>query len=145
MQTTHADTAVTVGSESEARALAGKKSIPLPKLSHVAGNRYSLTLSPEKGSVLWATEQVDGSWSVSELSAYTVLVQLPHASAAVEARDEYKQLVRASLPTDQPEALSQLDTLITQHHQRLEVLREIRTDLRHGGKIDTAWHPVNEI
>lgn len=151
-------TPVTMATEYDVQALAGSEGIPLPELSRIAGARCSLTLSPEARSVFWATEHEDGQWSVSEIAAYTTLVRLPHAVSSLQARDEYKQLVRYALPPADAEAVTRLDTLAAQHEQRAEVLREVRDGITSGGRRGrpgTArgrarhrgdeWHPVDEI
>ncbi|WP_407288173.1 helix-turn-helix transcriptional regulator [Streptomyces sp. BP-8] len=123
-----------VPSPREASKLAGPDAVPLPLLSGLAGPRHQLTLSRERGTVIWATEQSDGTWAFEELDPYTVIKKLPRRHAPLEAPEEYKHLVRALMPNDPKEAARHIDTLLPDYLARIEHLTEIRREL-------TRQHP----
>lgn len=117
-------------------------------MSQLAGTKCRLTLSPSTSTVVWATEQEDGLWAVSELDPYTVIVRLPQASAVEGARKEYQHLVRATLPIDPKEAAARIRT--HQYRQRIDALQAVHRDLweQHPDVVPyvpDVWHPVDEI
>lgn len=131
LRAAHALTAnLVVDSADEAAALAGPGGIPLPALSALAGPDCRLTLSPETRSVVWATEEAPGEWSITELGAGAVVDRIHTPVMSLEARTELKLLVRASLPDCEQAATEHLARQLSQADLHAALLREILGDLQ---------------
>ncbi|MFD6120107.1 XRE family transcriptional regulator, partial [Streptomyces hydrogenans] len=137
---------ISVPTAEEAAALAGADAVPLPVLSRLMGDGCQLTLSPSAQSVIWAVQEEDGAWSVSEVSVYTAIVKLPHAATEPEARAEMKTLVRANLPADPKEASGRIQELLPQLRHRIHFLEQIGRDLyEQDPTLPYIWDPTDEI
>ncbi|MER5494256.1 helix-turn-helix transcriptional regulator [Streptomyces sp. NPDC002490] len=121
---------VSVATARAAADLAGARGIPLPGLARLIGPGCSLTLVPESGTVIWATNAPDGRWDVSEIAAYPVMVRLPEAALDPALRDEFTALARACLPAEPDAARRQARALIAQLKARVKVLDGIERSLR---------------
>ncbi|WP_435059089.1 helix-turn-helix transcriptional regulator [Streptomyces sp. bgisy060] len=137
---------ISVPTAEAAAALAGDDAVPLPVLSSLMGEDCQLTLSPSAQTVIWAVQEEDGAWSVSEVSVYTAIVRLPHAATAPEAREEMKVLVRANLPEEPKKASDRIQELLPQLHSRIHVLEQIARDLHEQDPtLPYVWDPTDEI
>lgn len=113
----------------KAAELAGEDAIALPALSQMIGSDSQLTLAPRTRSVIWATRQPDGQWSIAEVDAYTVITRLPAAMAVPAAHQDMKHLTRAVFPLDPNEAAARIRMLVPQLGRRIGLFREIYQDL----------------
>ncbi len=120
---------VSVATPEEAARLAGAGAVPLPELSKLTLDDIRLTLSTEHRTVVRATPQRNGRWAVSEVPAFSVLVNLRHAAAIPQARAEFKAVTRAVLPAEPAAAVARLDPLRDQYSHLLEILTELRREL----------------
>ncbi|MEW1699086.1 helix-turn-helix transcriptional regulator [Streptomyces sp. NPDC093249] len=137
---------ISVPTAEAAAALAGPDGIALPVLSAMMGEDCQLTLSPSARSVIWAVRQPDGTWTASEVQAYTAVVQLPQAATEPEAHTEMKQIVRAVLPPGTTDAWNKIQERIPQLTQQIRCLEQIARDLcEEDSSLPHVWHPVDEI
>lgn len=119
-----------VHSAEEAAALAGQHAIALPVLSALIGPDTKLTLAPHTRTVIWATRQADGTYTVAEVDAYTVITRMTKAAANPDARQDMKALTRAVFPPDPEQAADRIRVLVRQLGRRVSLFREIYHDLR---------------
>ncbi|MEU7033663.1 helix-turn-helix transcriptional regulator [Streptomyces sp. NPDC046237] len=137
---------ITAATAEEAAALAGNDGIDLPVLSRMIGPNVRLTLSPSAHSVIWAVQEEDGEWGISEVDPYTVIVRMPDAALVEAAREEMLLLTRAVLPAEPEGAVAKIQDLVPQLEKRIELLQTIHRQLWEADKnLPYAWHPVDEI
>ncbi|WP_433892634.1 helix-turn-helix transcriptional regulator [Streptomyces sp. CA-111067] len=134
------DSRTPVQTAREAAELAGEGAIALPALSQMIGPDTQLTLAPRTRSVIWATRQPDGQWSIAEVDAYTVITRLPTAMTLPATHQDMKHLTRAVFPLDPQEAAARLRMLVPQLGRRADLFREIYQDL---AAEDPALPPID--
>ncbi|MFI9210272.1 XRE family transcriptional regulator [Streptomyces sp. NPDC053253] len=137
---------LSVQTAEDAAALAGDDRIALPVLSRMIGPNCQLTLSPSAKTVIWAVQEADGEWGISEVSAYTLIVKIPDAAVVDEAREEMKHLTRAILPADPKQAVARIQALLPQLSKRIQILEEVWRDLYEEDRtVPYIWAPTDEI
>ncbi|MFB9556912.1 MmyB family transcriptional regulator [Streptomyces roseoviridis] len=137
---------LSVRTAEDAAALAGDDGIALPVLSRMIGPNCQLTLSPSTQTVIWAVQEADGEWGISEVGAYTLIVKIPDAAMVDEAREEMKRLTRAILPADPKQAVARIQALLPQLRKRIQNLEEVWRDLYEEDRtVPYIWSPIDEI
>lgn len=113
-----------------AAAQAGPGAVPLPVLSSLVGPDAQLTLAPDRRRVVWSTRRPDGTYTVAEVDAYTVITRMTEAAANPRARQDMKALTRAVFPPDPELAADRIRTLVRQLGRRISIFHDIYRDLR---------------
>lgn len=121
-----------VATADEAAALAGDNGVPLPAISGTVGSDVHLTLAPDKRTVVWATEETTGCWSVTHVSPATVIARVPRHAVEGACLLEMRQLVRAALPADPAAASVRIGQLLDERDTEQRVLRDVLQQVQEG-------------
>ncbi|MFE0680616.1 helix-turn-helix transcriptional regulator [Streptomyces sp. NPDC058961] len=123
---------VVVATPEEAVALAGPTSVPMPEISRVMGPDAQLTLASDGDTVVWAVEEVAGSWSVTHVRPATVIARIPRDAVAGACLPELLHLVRAALPAQDDAATARIAQLLEERDTEKRVLREVLQRIENG-------------
>ncbi|MGW0896856.1 hypothetical protein ACWD0G_07630 [Streptomyces goshikiensis] len=113
-----------------ARSLAGDSPLDLPALSSIAGPGTRLTADYTGQQIIWASSEAGGTIAFEDLTTQEALARIPVAALTTEARREYQHLLRCTLAPDPRTALCQIDGLLAPHSAALDLLRDLRKQVR---------------